>query len=615
MEGLMVLAFPLLAFLVTGLLGRQLGDRASGVITVLGGAFSFVFSLYMVYRALHSPVQIKLYEFLPLEGYTLSVGFYFDALSSITAAVVTLVATLIFVYSIGYMEDEFGKWVYKFYAYLSLFLFAMLLIVLSDNLLGIFFGWEGVGLASYLLIGYYHQQRKATNAALEAFVMNRIGDWLFIFGIIATFLVFKSLDIVEIFGKVDTADKALIGIATLLLFGGAVGKSGQLPLHTWLPNAMAGPTPVSALLHAATMVAAGVYMVARLYPVFEAAPQTLKVVAVIGGLTALFAALAATSHTDMKKIIAFSTMSQLGYMFLALGVGDRGGAMFHLTTHAFFKALLFLAAGSVITAFHHKLYDIYNFGGLKKYMPVTYASFVIGAMALAGIFPLSGFWSKDRLIGSYYEASFVWGLVGTVVAFLTAYYIFREGFVVFHGEERFRGIDPHEPREVGAVMTVPMVVLGVMAVVAGFFEGWYMHAVGDEHKDIHLNVALVSLGVAILGIVLAYGVFVKRFLDPEKTYESLKALHTTFREQFFTEKLYHGIFALGYLSYSKVLYAVGERQLIDGLVNGTAAIVQSVGHGLKVLQNGKLNWYALGLGAGFAILVLLFVALIYGGGY
>ncbi len=614
MEGIVIILSPLLSFLVIGFLGRKIGDKASGIITSIASAISFIFSLIVMSKALHSPIQIKLYEFLPLEGYTLTVGFYFDALSSITAAVVTFVATLIFVYSIGYMHDEFGKWVYKFYAYLSLFLFAMLLIVLSDNLLGIFFGWEGVGLASYLLIGYYHQQKKATNASLEAFVMNRIGDWLFIFGIISTFLIFKSLDIVEIFNKVETTDTALIGLATLLLFGGAVGKSGQLPLHTWLPNAMAGPTPVSALLHAATMVAAGVYMVARLYPIFEAAPQTLKVVAVIGGLTALFAALSATAHTDMKKIIAFSTMSQLGYMFLALGVGDKGGAMFHLTTHAFFKALLFLAAGSVITAFHHKFYDIYNFGNLRKYMPVTYASFTIGALALAGIFPLSGFWSKDRLIGSYYEGSFVWGLLGTVVAFLTAYYIFREGFIVFHGEERFRGVVKDEPKEVSSVMTVPMVVLGVMATVAGFFEGWYIHAIGGEHKEIHLNIAVTSVIVGLLGIALAYAIFAKKFLDPEKTYESLKAIHTTFKEQFFTEKLYHGVLAAGYMSYSKVLYVVGERQFIDGIVNGIAIIVQSIGQGLKFLQSGKLNWYALGLSSGFAILVLLLVALIYGGG-
>ena len=630
MEGLIVVLAPLIAFLVVGFLGRQIGDKASGIITIVGGGISFLFSLYTTTKALQSPIQIKLYQFLPLQDYQLSVGFYFDPLSSITASVVTLVATLIFIYSIGYMHNEFGKWVYKFYAYLSLFLFAMLLIVLSDNLLGIFFGWEGVGLASYLLIGYYHQQKKATNASLEAFVMNRIGDWLFIFGIIATFLIFKSLDIVQIFEKVPTTESALIGVATLLLFGGAVGKSGQLPLHTWLPNAMAGPTPVSALLHAATMVAAGVYMVARLYPLFESAPQTLKVIALIGGLTALFAALAATSHTDMKKIIAFSTMSQLGYMFLALGVGDRGGAMFHLTTHAFFKALLFLSAGSVITAFHHKLYDIYNFGGLKKYMPVTYASFVVGALALAGVFPLSGFWSKDRLIGSYYEASFVWGLLGMVVAFLTAYYIFREGFVVFHGEERFREVSKYEPKEVSSVMTVPMVVLGVMAIVGGFFEGWYMHAVGGEHKEIHLGVATISVGVALTGILIAYLIFVRRVVSPEGVYSTFKPLHATFREQFFTEKLYHKGFGKGYMLLSKLIYKVGDRFIIDGTINTAyrtfflvakdtwkAFDIKSIdlfihglvlgtfrsGRVLRSLQTGLLNNYVLFLLVGIIVIL------------
>jgi NADH-quinone oxidoreductase subunit L len=457
--GLAVILSPLIAFLIIGAFGRRIGDLSSSIIAVLGSAFSFIFSLFMTAQALKEPIQIKLWNFLPIDEYTLQVGFFFDPLSTITTSVVTFVATLIFIYSIGYMEDEFGHWTFKFYAYLSLFLFSMLLIVLSDNLLGIFFGWEGVGLASYLLIGYYHNLKKATNASIEAFVMNRIGDWLFIFGIISTYLIFNTLDIVQIFSKVGTTESALIGIATLLLFGGAVGKSGQLPLHTWLPNAMAGPTPVSALLHAATMVAAGVYMVARLYPIFEAAPQTLKVVAVIGGLTALFAALAAMTHTDIKKIIAFSTMSQLGYMFIALGVGDKGGAMYHLTTHAFFKALLFLAAGSVITAFHHHLYDIMRMGGIKKYMPVTYASFMVGALALAGIFPLSGFWSKDRIVSSALEGSIVLGVLGIVVAFMTAYYIFREGYLVFSGEERWKGEYRGEVREVKGVMTVPLLPL------------------------------------------------------------------------------------------------------------------------------------------------------------
>ncbi|MFN3471517.1 MAG: NADH-quinone oxidoreductase subunit L [Aquificaceae bacterium] len=614
MEGLTVLLSPLVAFLIIGLFGSRIGDMASALICVLGGLFSFIFSLWATAKALKAPFSTKLYDFLPLGDYTLSLGLYFDPLSSITASVVTFVATLIFIYSIGYMSNLFGQWTFKFYAYLSLFLFAMLLIVLSDNLLGIFFGWEGVGIASYLLIGYFHTQKKAANASLEAFTLNRIGDWFFLFGIIATFYLFGSLSLLDIFDKVSNADKALLGLACLLLFGGAVGKSGQLPLHTWLPNAMAGPTPVSALLHAATMVAAGVYMVARLYPMFESAPQSLKVVAVIGGLTALFAALAATSHTDIKKIIAFSTMSQLGLMFLALGLGDKMAAMFHLTTHAFFKALLFLSAGSIIHAFHHHVHDIYGVGNLRKYMPITYGSFLVGALALAGIFPLSGFWSKDMIIATAYEASFGWGLLASTVSLLTAYYIFREGFVMFHGKERHHEGEPHESP---SVMAVPMAVLGIMAVVAGFFEGWYSKALG-AHKELHIEVAVMSVVVGLTGIAIAYLVYVKGLIDPERAYESLKPLHTTFREQFFTERFYHKVIAGGYMSLSRSLFSLGDRFLIDGFlnllswlyfkvvkflwmkldimlvdlfVNGVAKISYWTGKKVRNIQTGLLNNY------------------------
>ena len=611
---ILILLSPLIAFLVIGLFGSRLGDMASAILCVLGGLFSFLFSLWATSKALQEPFSVKLYDFLPLGNYTLSLGLYFDPLSSITTSVVTLVATLIFIYSIGYMHNLFGQWTFKFYTYLSLFLFAMLLIVLSDNLLGIFFGWEGVGLASYLLIGYFHTQKKAANASLEAFTLNRIGDWFFLFGIIASFYLFGTLNIVEIFSKLSGVDKALLGLACLLLFGGAVGKSGQLPLHTWLPNAMAGPTPVSALLHAATMVAAGVYMVARLYPMFESAPQSLKVVAVIGGLTALFAALAATSHTDIKKIIAFSTMSQLGLMFLALGLGDKVAAMFHLTTHAFFKALLFLSAGSIIHAFHHHVHDIYEVGNLKKYMPITYASFLVGALALAGIFPLSGFWSKDMIVATAYEASFGWGLLASVVSLLTAFYIFREGFVMFHGKERHHGEEPHESP---GVMLVPMVVLSIMAVVAGFFEGWYGKVFGAE-KELHLNIAVLSVAIGLTGIAIAYVVYIKGIINPEKAYEALKPLHTTFKEQFFTERLYHKVLAKGYMSLSRVLFLVGDRFIIDGflnllnflyfkvvkflwmkldimlvdlLINGVARLTYWTGKKVRNIQTGLLNNY------------------------
>lgn len=620
MEAL-VLFLPLFAFLVVGLLGRYLGDLMSALITIGASSLSFALSLLVLSKALSSPFSVKLYQFLPF----VSFGLYFDALSSITTAVVTLVASLIFVYSIGYMHNLFGQWTFKFYAYLSLFLFAMLLIVLSDNLLGIFFGWEGVGLASYLLIGYFHTQKKAADASLEAFVMNRVGDWLFIFGIISAFYLFGSLSLLDIFGKVSSVPSTLLSVCALLLFGGAVGKSGQLPLHTWLPNAMAGPTPVSALLHAATMVAAGVYMVARLYPLFEATPESLKLVALIGGTTALFAALAATSHTDIKKIIAFSTMSQLGLMYLALGLGDRAGAMFHLTTHAFFKALLFLAAGSVIHAFHHQVYDIYQVGGLRKYMPATYWSFVIGALALSGIFPLSGFFSKDRIISSAYESGTLWGLLASFVSLLTAYYIFREGFVMFVSKREYE----EKPHESEKVMVLPMVALSVLSVVSGLIEGWYMRVMGSK-SELHLSIAISSVLIGLTGIGIAYAVYVKGAIDHSRAYRALKPIADTFREQFYTEKLYHKLIAYGYLVVSKALYRIGDRITIDGFinllaflyfrvvrflwmkldimvvdlfVNGVAKLSFKTGRYVRNLQTGLLNNYVLFLLMGIVFIL------------
>jgi len=366
-------------------------------------------------------------------------------------------------------------------------------------------------------------------------------------------------------------------------------------------------------------------MVARLYPIFESAPQSLKGVAVIGGLTALLASLSATSHTDIKKIIAFSTMSQLGLMFLALGIGDRSSAMFHLTTHAFFKALLFLSAGSIIHAFHHHVHDIYEVGNLRKYMPITYATFFVGALALAGIFPFSGFWSKDLIIGSAYEVSFGLGLFVSFVSFLTAYYIFREGFVMFYGKERHK----KEPHESEPIMLVPMVILAVGSVVVGFFEGWYMGLFG-EHRQLHLSVAISSVVIALMGIGLAYVVFVKGLLDSEKLYESLKPIHTTFREQFFTEKLYHKVLAGGYMKISRGLFLAGDRFLIDGFinllnflyfrvvkflwikldvftvdlfVNGVAKLSFRSGKRASLLQTGLLNNYVAFLLIGLVVLI------------
>ncbi|ADC89849.1 proton-translocating NADH-quinone oxidoreductase, chain L [Thermocrinis albus DSM 14484] len=599
MEFLLVLIFPVVAFLVVGLLGRRLGDFPSAIITVLASSLSFLFSLYAALQAIKNPVHVPLYTFILLQSKPLELGLLFDTLSSVVATLVTFVATFIFLYSIGYMRNLFGQWTYKFYAYLSFFLFSMLLIVLSDNLLLLFFGWEGVGLASYLLIGYFHEQRKATNAALEAFVMNRVGDWLFLLGILMSFITFGSIRYQEMWEKAHLVDPLMLSWACLLLFGGAVGKSGQVPLHTWLPNAMAGPTPVSALLHSSTMVAAGVYMVARLHPVFEASDTALKVIVLVGSVTALMAALAATSHTDIKKIIAFSTMSQLGLMFIALGLKDKLAGSFHLITHAFFKALLFLAAGSVIHTFHHKVHDIYEVGGLRNKMPVTYLSFMVGALALAGVFPFAGFWSKELILGRAYEASFGIGVLVSVVSVLTAYYIFREGFVMFHGEERKGGAHESE-----GVMILPMAVLMLGSVFAGFGVWWYGSLMGKE-VHIHGDTVVLSLVIALVGIGVAYGVYVRRWLSAEELYRVLRPLHTTFREQFFTERFYHKTLAGGYLLWSKVMHQTVETLLIDGVVNGFYPLFRSVGGVINLLQRGKLNMYVLGIYAGLALLVLI----------
>jgi NADH dehydrogenase subunit L (EC 1.6.5.3) len=428
----LILLFPLLSFITIGLFGRRIGDFASGVINAGAGILSFIVALITM-LSMKGPEDIVFYKFLPLSNTSVDIGIYIDKLSISTTVTVTFVASVIFVYAIGYMRYLFGSWTFKFFAYFSLFLFSMLLILLGDSLILMFFGWEGVGLASYLLIGYFHEEKFATKASLEAFVMNRIGDWSFILGIIYTFWLFGTLSLPKLFENASYVPG--ITLATLLLFGGAVGKSGQIPLHTWLPNAMAGPTPVSALLHAATMVAAGVYMVARLYPIFSLSSTTLSYITITGVVTMLFAALVATVHDDIKKIIAFSTMSQLAIMFTALGMGFPTAAMFHLTTHAFFKALLFLAAGAVITGLHHHTQNIFEMGGIKKYMPITFGAFMIGALALSGFPPFAGYFSKDAIASSVMDKNTLVATLILIASLLTAYYITREAFVVFLGED------------------------------------------------------------------------------------------------------------------------------------------------------------------------------------
>ena len=625
----LILLFPLLSFITIGLFGRRLGDFTSGLINAVAGILSFIAALITMLN-LKAPEDIILYKFLPVSHTSIDIGIYVDRLSISTTLTVTFVASVIFVYAIGYMRYLFGNWTFKFFAYFSLFLFSMLLILLGDSLILMFFGWEGVGLASYLLIGYFHEEKFATKASLEAFVMNRIGDWSFILGIIYTFWLFGTLSLPKLFENASYIPG--ITLATLLLFGGAVGKSGQLPLHTWLPNAMAGPTPVSALLHAATMVAAGVYMVARLYPLFSLSHTTLSYITITGVITMVFAALVATVHDDIKKIIAFSTMSQLAIMFTALGMGFPTAAMFHLTTHAFFKALLFLAAGAVITGLHHHTQNIFEMGGLKKYMPITFGAFMIGALALSGFPPFAGYFSKDAIVSSIMDKS---SLVATMILFtsmLTAYYITREAFVVFLGQGHYH----EEPHEVESIMTLPMLILSFLSLVGGFLLWSYFTYMNSpiEPPSSFIIHSIYGIIVAVVGISLSYLLYVKKIIDPNTLYELFKPIHSFVKSQFYTEYIYHNIFAKGYLAISRLVYKIVDRILIDGFVNGVAKLFMllvrfvwefidirfidiiihklviwtfSFGRKMRIIQSGYLNQYIFVVLIGIVVILGLII--------
>ena len=625
----LILLFPLLSFITISLFGRRIGDFASGVINATAGILSFIVALISM-LSMKEPEDIVFYKFLPLSNTSVDIGIYIDKLSITTTVTVTFVASVIFVYAIGYMRYLFGKWTFKFFAYFSLFLFSMLLILLGDSLILMFFGWEGVGLASYLLIGYFHEEKFATKASLEAFVMNRIGDWSFILGIIYTFWLFGTLSLPKLFENANYVPG--ITLATLLLFGGAVGKSGQLPLHTWLPNAMAGPTPVSALLHAATMVAAGVYMVARLYPIFSLSQTTLSYIAITGVVTMLFAALVATVHDDIKKIIAFSTMSQLAIMFTALGMGFPTAAMFHLTTHAFFKALLFLAAGAVITGLHHHTQNIFEMGGLKKYMPITFSAFMIGALALSGFPPFAGYFSKDAIVSLIMDKNTLVATLILVTSMLTAYYITREAFVVFLGEGHYH----EEPHEVEPIMSFPMLILSFLSLMGGFLL-WnyfsYMNSSIEPPSSLMAH-SIYGIIVAILGISFSYLLYVKKIVDPNTLYELFKPIHTLVKSQFYTEYIYHNIIAKGYLAISRLIYKAVDRIIIDGFVNGVAKVFMilvrfvwefidirfidiilhkivmwtfSFGRKLKIIQSGYLNQYIFVILLGIVIILGLII--------
>ena len=533
--------FPLLGFLILGLFGNKISKSLAGIIASGAIFISFALSVYLFVELIKAPKENSSFTYDVLDwikagNFSVSISFLLDPLSSIFLLIITGVGFLIHVYSTGYMHDDEAH--NKFFSYLNLFVFFMLLLVLGSNYLIMFVGWEGVGLCSYLLIGFWFKNTNYNNAAKKAFIMNRIGDLGFLMGIILIFTTFGSIDYATVFAQAKNfiSDHHTLTIITALLFIGAIGKSAQIPLYTWLPDAMAGPTPVSALIHAATMVTAGIYMIARSNILFALAPITLEVIAVIGLATALLAATIGLVQNDIKKVLAYSTVSQLGLMFLALGVGAFSSAVFHVMTHAFFKALLFLGAGSVIHAMSGEQ-DLRNMGGLKKYLPVTYLTFLIGTIAISGVPPFAGFFSKDEILAHVFAHNKIYWLLGVVVSIMTAFYMFRLFYLTFYGEFRGTKEQQHHLHESPKSITIPLIVLAVLSAIGGFFglpEVFHMpHLLGNFIEPVFADADIRMLphelshaaewslmGVAILSAVIsiyvAYNKYVKNKEIPAK---------------------------------------------------------------------------------------------------
>lgn len=604
--------FPLVGFIVNGLFRNRLPRPVSGAIgcgTILA---SFIISV-VLFNGVRAGAEYNqtLFSFITAGDLSIPFAFTVDRLSSLFLLIITGVGFLIHVYSTAYMSGESRGHFARYFAYLNLFVFSMLLLVMGSNFLIMFAGWEGVGLCSYLLIGYWFKNTSYNNAAKKAFIMNRIGDMGFLAAIFWIIQQFGSLNFTDVFAAaadMPMGAAALTGI-TLLLFVGAIGKSAQVPLYTWLPDAMAGPTPVSALIHAATMVTAGIYMVARSNILYTLAPVSQTVVVITGLVTALLAATIALKQHDIKKVLAYSTVSQLGYMFIGLGVGAYTGAIFHVMTHAFFKALLFLGAGSVIHAMHNEQ-DMRNMGGLKKHLPVTHITFLIGCIAIAGIPPLSGFFSKDEILAAAWSANKIYWVLGVAGAFMTAWYMFRLYATTFLG--RFRGTEQQAQHlhESPAAMTIPLIVLAVLSIVGGWVgipavlaphAHWLeeflqpVFAASTRIKEIahpdHTTEWMligVSVAVALVATIAAWAKYSRR---PDL--QASRGLGKVLENKWYVDELYDRIIV-------KPVYAIAgffnrriERGLIDGIVNGAGRLVQYGGRQMRWMQSGQVGSYVL----------------------
>ncbi|MFN0035118.1 MAG: NADH-quinone oxidoreductase subunit L [Saprospiraceae bacterium] len=613
---------PLIGFAINGLFGRRLSKNLVGLIGSGTLLASFVLSLMCFNQvAASGPIQVTLYNFFTVGSLSADFGFLVDHLSVWMMLIVTGVGFLIHVYSIGYMHHDEGFW--KFFAYLNLFIFSMLLLVMGDNFLMLFFGWEGVGLCSYLLIGFWYTNKAFGKAARKAFIMNRIGDLGLLIGMFLIFQTFGSLAFSDIFAALPTIrlEAGVVTLICILLFIGAMGKSAQIPLYTWLPDAMAGPTPVSALIHAATMVTAGVYLVARCHPLYNLSPEAMQFVATIGVITCIFAAIIGLRQNDIKKVLAYSTVSQLGLMFVALGMGAYASAIFHVTTHAFFKALLFLAAGSVIHGMGGEQ-DIRNMGGLRKAMPVTFWVFLIGTFAIAGFPLMAGFFSKDEIFAFTFAhgGGWWWGFAG-LGAMFTAIYMCRLLYVTFFGEFRGTREQQHHLHESPKVMTVPLIILAVLSIAGGFLNTPHFLHLGNEQwlahwfsaviplNEMHLEhstewtLMIFTTSLALVIIVVSYFVYGKKSSLPVAD-AAQSRLTRLVANKFYVDEMYDFLFVRPVEKLSKMFHYYVDIQGIDGIVNGVGAGVQRLGAQFRKLQNGNIEYYLLGMVAGVVVLLL-----------
>jgi NADH-quinone oxidoreductase subunit L len=613
--------FPLIGFLINGLFRKSLSKSLSGIIgsgTILASFIISIIIFSQVKQQGFQPVTVTLFEFIHAGKLSISFSFLVDPLSTLFLLIITGVGFLIHLYSTAYMQEENGADYAKYFSYLNLFVFFMLLLVLGANFVILFIGWEGVGLCSYLLIGYWFKNLDFDNAAKKAFIMNRIGDLGFLIAIFALINQFGSVSFDSIFQKAPTASTGFITTVTILLFVGATGKSAQIPLYTWLPDAMAGPTPVSALIHAATMVTAGIYMIARCHILYNLAPVSQTVVAITGAATIILAALIAVKQNDIKKVLAYSTVSQLGYMFLGLGVGAYNEAVFHVLTHAFFKALLFLCAGSVIHVMSGEQ-DIRKMGGLKKNLPVTHITFLMGCIAIAGIPPFSGFFSKDEILTAAYARNPVYFIIGLAGAMITAFYMFRLYATTFLGTFRGTPDQQHHLHESPSAMTIPLIVLAILSVIGGFIgipEVMVPNANLLEHflnpvfatgvrqtAEIPPATEWMLMGLSTV-LALAMVLFaLNRFSKNPELGEPV-GLGKWMRDKFYVDEIYDTLIVKPINALAGFFNRVIENEVIDGVVNGTGRLVQYGSRQLRYLQSGQVGTYVLLMVVG---IVMLFV--------